>query len=555
MNNEIRTKLLQELTKQHPTIKGYLLERCVTNYLEAIIDPLLGGLASATGLNKEFEIATNQIRHKAGRISLDGDSVYIYTLMQAHPTTRLIDITFVGFSVNGKVALSKAKLNSNYKGLIMKDLINPKLVMDNKYLTQCQTDANWFIPVDSQTLTNYANVTETQAANSNSSSKYGEKLYRNLKTAQYLLSIVNEPDENNPTQYLKELWYESDTGRIYGKGYSLQVVAKEVRHAALGFCHKYDFKACVFAIMAGVAHEINPTLKIAAIADYVHNRSAIRKRIANEVGVSEELIKSIFTSISFGAELTTNPYKSIRKALSAEAGSQIDIRLPADEFKLLGLEQYNRLINNDEFMYIYQSFQLLNDTILQHEMFSTPEFELYGIEYKPTYEKNGKTKKRNREQKLAWIYQRLESHAIVQFADVVTKRSRQEALLLVHDGVYYKKPIPKETIKDAMSMLKEDFPHLCYLEVEHEPILPIGSKQQYEERFDYRHNQDLMLHNEVMAQQEHLAKSYQPKSEFVQIQTDQYNPLDDSMYEAKRKIALIQDLGIEMYNELYAKQA
>jgi len=68
--------------------------------------------------------------------------------------------------------------------------------------------------------------------------------------------------------------------------------------------------------MAGLAHEINPAIQLGAVLDYVKNRQIIRKRIAGQLGISEELVKEIFNSLGFGAELKNNQHNTIRGQLA-----------------------------------------------------------------------------------------------------------------------------------------------------------------------------------------------------------------------------------------------
>jgi len=78
-------------------------------------------------------------------------------------------------------------------------------------------------------------------------------------------SLIEEDGE-----YLfPEYWEQSDSGRYYGHGTSLQRVSKEVRHAALGRCHMYDVKAASYALLTRVGLAIDPALDVGVLVNYV----------------------------------------------------------------------------------------------------------------------------------------------------------------------------------------------------------------------------------------------------------------------------------------------
>ena len=180
----------------------------------------------------------------------------------------------------------------------MTELLNLKVEANIDALEDIERNANYTVNVDTASLRSYIAKTQQTIAETDKGQHYSEKLRKNLAAAQRLLAMVHEADGSNATAHLRERWEQADTGRLYGQGYSLQCMTQEVRHAALGVCHKYDFKACAFALMAGLAHSIDPTLKLGATLDYITNRAKIRERIATQTGISVALVKVIFTALS-----------------------------------------------------------------------------------------------------------------------------------------------------------------------------------------------------------------------------------------------------------------
>jgi hypothetical protein len=371
-----------------------------------------------------------------------------------------------------------------------------RIEANEKLMAEIEANANYKVNVDPVSLASFiAKTTATIKATSNGSA-YREALLRNLTAAKQLQSMIHKADELNPTPYINERWEIADCGRIYGQGYSLQRMTKEVRHAALGVCHKYDFKACAFAIMAGLANAIDPTLRIGATRDYIANRQKIRKRIANELGINESLVKTIFTALGFGAELKNNQHNAIRGALAAAARMQHDpsVRLPRDVYNSLGADEFKRLVQNRTFGYIYDELQQINKTII--DFFKTREPAFDDVTYSEINPKTGK--KRNERQKLAWIYQALEAMAMKQFAEF----AEQEPLLTTHDCLYFRQKLPASVIVDVTVKLQDTFQ---FLRFEHEAIYPIAEQDQFEARRNEVKRVEAE-HRRFIAEQEELAK-------------------------------------------------
>ena len=477
MNTELRTKLRDALKITRPDIgKDYLYDRCVNKY----VDAMLIAISKALSINHKsnsiqsnyYAFSQSNIREEVGTIGKKQD--YIYQMMKDDVTTSLVLVVSKGFSKNGKGKLSTVKINELYKDLVMEELLNLRIEGNQKLLDEIEQNANYSVNVDPVSLSSFIAKTSETIGSTTKGSAYKEKLLRNLMAARQLQSMIHPADATNASPYINERWEMADCGRIYGQGYSLQRMAKEVRHAALGVCHKYDFKASAFALMAGLAHAINPSLQLGAVLDYVKNRQVIRKRIACQLGISEELVKEIFNSLGFGAELKNNQYNTIRGALAAAARMQHDmtVRLDRAIYNNLGAEEFKQLVNNQIFGFIYEDLQAINATIIEY--FKINELLLGDVTYCGTDPKTGK--KRNDRQKLAWIYQALESMAMMQFADL----AQQDPLLTTHDCLYFKQKLPASVAVDVTLQLQQTF---RYLRFEHQAIYPIADDKQFDARF------------------------------------------------------------------------
>ena len=51
-------------------------------------------------------------------------------------------------------------------------------------------------------------------------------------------------------------------------------------------------------------------LYTASLESYINNRTAIRQKIAADIGVSEDRIKMVFTALGFGAKTVNNTHNA-----------------------------------------------------------------------------------------------------------------------------------------------------------------------------------------------------------------------------------------------------
>jgi hypothetical protein len=475
--SSLKTKLIAALKIAKPDIgKEYLYERCVNKYVDEMMQAISAAIANRQKDNQllpdQFYFCQSKVREAIGTIGKKQH--YIYQVMKDDSSTALLLVIHKGFSNNGVSRLSTCTINPIYKELVLEEILNLRIESNQHLLDEIESDANYSVSVSPQSLQSFITKTAETIRTTSNGDSYKDKLLSNLTAARQLQLMTHAADEDHPTPYLNERWEMADSGRIYGQGYSLQRMPKEVRHAALGVCHKYDFKACAFALMAGLAHAIDRTLLIGATLDYVKNRQKIRERVAKQLNISESLVKTIFTAMGFGAELKNNQHNAIRGALAKSARQQYDsnVRLERDVYNNLGADEFQLLIANPTFRFIYDELQTINATILAY--FKTHDLQIGDNTYNAIDPKTGK--RRTDKQKLAWIYQALEAQAMERFVDL----AGQEPLLTTHDCIYFKQKLPVSQVLDITMQLQEQFP---YLRFEHEAIYPIAGDAEYEARF------------------------------------------------------------------------
>lgn len=539
--NELKTKLRNALVAAQPALdKDYLYDRCVNRYVDGVLLAIRDAWATNTDtkctVKGAFALSQRKLADEIRKVFVQDKQRSIYYMMQEHESTSLLTEIHKGFSFGNNSMLSVVKLNDLYKELILTELLNLKVEANIDALEDIERNANYTVNVDTASLRSYIAKTQQTIAETDKGKHYSDKLRKNLAAAQRLLMMVHEADDSNATDYLRERWEQADTGRLYGQGYSLQCMTQEVRHAALGVCHKYDFKACAFALMAGLAHSINPTLQLGATLDYITNRAKIRERIAKQTGISVALVKEIFTALGFGAELKNNTHNAIRGALAKAARMQHDSeeRLDRDVYNNLGAVEFARLVGNETFGFIYGELQQINATILQH--FDGDDFEISGNAYNATHPKTGK--KRNSRQKLAFVYQAMESSAMLRFAEL----AEQEPLLTTHDCIYFKQKLSSEQVKDITLALQETF---IYLRFEHEKTKIIVTQAYFDSRFADEIEAE-RKHKELIAQQEQISINHLPSKRLVMQMTKKV--LTDTEYEEQRRAQFMRDVGIAEYN-------
>ena len=549
MESELRQILLEKLMQLEPQlgkIKRY--EKWVNKY----VDTMLAAIHKAmfANMNKlrlnasEFSFPKHKVFLAMGRYGNPQD--YIYTLMQKRSETSILLQVSEGFCYANNSQLTVMRFNPIYEELLMQELQDLKLDRNEELMDDLEQTYTHIVDVDVASLRGYINKTKQSIAENKKGFHYKEALLRNLTAAKQLMVMVHEADERNPhSAYLLERYETADCGRSYGKGLSLQCMRKEVRHAALGVCHQYDFKACAFAVMAGLAHAINPSLKIGGVLDYVRLRAKIRERIAKEVNVDIKLVKSVITAIGFGAKLRNTQFGAIRRELMLYAQNAHDrnIWLEKADWNKLGEDEYKRLLANQTFIGIYNEFQLINETIINY--FDDDGFEINSFVYSKIdphakrLDKFGKRKKasdfRTKAQQLAWIYQALETQAREHFE----KLSGQKALLTTHDCIYFKQKLPVSLKHDILDKLQQTFPYLAF---EHTPIYPIADKQTFDGRFAEQIEFE-REHKERMKEQEVKSRSHISPNDFSEKYLKPHDVKVEYDYEAQRREQFLRDVG------------
>jgi len=486
--------LTQELINLYPDLKLNLAQRYATKYVSAVIAEIQQGILRLNSYTDqtpdEISIRGDDLQRTSGRVKYQNKTFYLLNFMDRSEKTRLFQTKFRGSPHRYKTI----ELNQRYLSLIL-NLLNQTNIKPNPIPTKANQMLTRHIIVDVSSLQSYISQIDIDIQqNSGQTLSYVRKL---LENKQYALQLLGLVQARSGQDIISDNFVRADTGREYHTGrYNLQQAPSQVREAALGPCHKYDFKAQSFSIMASWARQIDPEIKIGAILDYIKHRQRIRQRLAKLLGVHENVMKSIFTSLGFGARVIAHPRTAIAKKITQA--------------------QMLQLKSDLEFSFILDDLKRISDTIItyfsEHIADSEGNFVLCSGQTYLSRDPETNRKKNNR-QMLAWIYQNSEAWVTQKFIDQVRIQQAQEPRLTVHDCVYYSEPLATETLLSVYDTLSQQGFDLC--KIEHTKVYPQVTAE-YKLRIREQQLREELEHKEFIRSEESRALGYKP-SDLIQI--------------------------------------
>lgn len=396
-------------------------------------------------LTKQFVCSITNIRKKAGQMRVNGKRVRIYDYLFSNADTRVLNIVATGHTKR----LSKVEINPDYLADVIKAISDIKVnnkKETSKPVTISSDEFTVSIPIDLKSLRNFIDQSQQNAKKHDNNPALKNTIIEEMLQATAILSIANDYEEvSRNKKVIVETWRECENGRMYGLGKTIQSMSSRVREAALGSCYRYDFKACSYGVLASLARQINPDIKVGFIKEYVRKRQQIRAAIAKDINVPEKTVKEVFTMIGFGAKLI-----SLKETAM---GSVIDRKR---------LEQMK---NSRRFADIYNQLEDCKQTILNYEGFKG-DFELGG---KLFTERDEQNKKKNSNQRLAFIYQRFERLML----DMVCDNLPEDVVLLkVHDCVYTKRKILQNEMENIQTSIAK---MIDIFGIEEKKVEPFGT--------------------------------------------------------------------------------
>lgn len=113
-------------------------------------------------------------------------------------------------------------------------------------------------------------------------------------------------------------YMESDSGRLYSLGgVSLQNAPAVIRQAALSGRWDYDVENCHFAVAAQMAKKAG--CPCVAVEHYMANKKAVRREIADTIGISINQAKTCLLAVMYGARTTAWHENAIPQAIGDKA--------------------------------------------------------------------------------------------------------------------------------------------------------------------------------------------------------------------------------------------
>lgn len=108
-------------------------------------------------------------------------------------------------------------------------------------------------------------------------------------------------------------YVQSASGRLYAGGLNLQSCPRVLRHAALVGHWDYDIESCHHAILSQMAAKYGFECRV--INHYVENKKAVRKALAQEVGITLEQAKTVITMTAYGARASEREVDAIPREI------------------------------------------------------------------------------------------------------------------------------------------------------------------------------------------------------------------------------------------------
>lgn len=299
---------------------------------------------------------------------------------------------------------------------------------------------------------------------------------------------------------------ESNYGRRYYTGQSLQTMSSIVRGAALGDHYQYDLNAAVYAIKFFLCTHITDK-KFTYTGEYIEGgakyKDSIRKQIADYVFTPDyapkewqvSAVKNVITAVGFGATLNSKGYFDENGRWNNTAIADVfTYKSNTTNRMVLAKDKYEKLKTHPWLSEFIKEQTLMTDLItkwyIDNEMINKTDHNFL-VDGRNAFNKN---------KVMAYIFQTFE-RGIMDKTEEFIKNEGNTVLLRVHDAIYTKKRVD---MAELHMMLATQF--------EPGPGNYLGCKlfsfsQQECNRFEYLILEDIE-HKEFIKQEEELARNY-----------------------------------------------
>jgi len=217
-------------------------------------------------------------------------------------------------------------------------------------------------------------------------------LERTILEICHILFMAHNTNEDG---FIPQTFTESDAGRWYANGTSLQNCSRLTRKAALHGFWQFDIEACHHTILNHIGQQAG--MDTEHLTAYVDDRSALREAIAEEVGVSVRQVKDSLIARVYGAR--QQPFSTLEKII----GDKRECFISNERYQLLDKEVQN---------------------VFKHLLTSASKDDLYIVNAK-----GKKSKQADKKKKMAHLLQGHESMCLEAALKV-----HSSVVLPLHDG-------------------------------------------------------------------------------------------------------------------------
>lgn len=465
----------------------------IAEYQNLLVDYTISRYHYTLGTNY-LQLPLDEFKRKLNEVAIygTGRSEYFTQVVEKIQPQFYILEDVKGSNITGKVSLVRPYYEIN-KLIKLKDSKELLIAMYGEVDLADPTKVD-ITPVDIGSLKAFIKGNE-------------EYRYQNDKVRQYhdeaqQILLIAELTNGVFPQIIKE----SDYGRRYYTGQSLQTMSSIVRGAALGDHYQYDLNAAVYAIKFFLCTHITDK-KFTYTGEYIEGgakyKDSIRKQIADYVftpdfGPTDKQIndiKKVITAIGFGAGLDSKGYFDENGKWSNTAiADAFTYKSKTTGRMVLAKDKYEKLKTHPWLSEFIREQKEMTDLItkwyIDNELINKTDHSFL-VDGRNAFNKN---------KVMAYIFQTFE-RGIMDVTEEFIKSEGNQVLLRVHDAIYTKKRVDMAELHIMLADTFQPGPgnYLgCKL---------ISFSQKEEKRFEYFILEDVE-HKRFMQEQEQLALGY-----------------------------------------------
>lgn len=449
--------LAEQLLTEFPKLSAERAHKLADRYLSAIATQVSRHLVFSKKL-RIIQFSTHEAMRDSGEFQYNNKRYYVWKEFQRiAPIVRILD---KGSNMNNKKSM--AAIDETYIDMLIAN-VDAAGILESWWGNDWNKQDPEWIEVDMTGLRHYI-ITSNRDLEDNKSRQYYEKVSTNVRVARQLLTVAEHFEGHWP-----HLPKQSEYGRTYYHGLSLQNVNREIRHAALGHHYSYDLDAACYAVRLALVDAIyqefglDHTGLFTNTKDYLTQKGARRRYLAQHITHypdGERLVKEALNAIGFGARLTAGSWLDETGHRQYSAMSDI-IRNPED---------CNRFITDPWVVEFTREQDMMTQIITEYYL-QDSEFisQISGIRNMLTT--RGTVSRR---QMMAYLYQQAESRIMRELTQDL------DIVIGIHDGFITKKPIPMAELR---SRLREIGPYLDITVEEHKPFRTADEEEQEHREF------------------------------------------------------------------------